>query len=555
MRRITLLSTVLIAASIATAAPVIQFVQNAASNVPYRSLALGGIFVIKGTGLGPANISFDSKPFQNTSLSGTSIAVTAANGTTVNALMLYTSDSQVAALLPSNTPPGRGVFTVTYNGQTSAPMNHNIETSSLGIFSIDFSGQGPAVVTYPDYSLVSPVKAANCGGPNTTCGAANPGDVLIIWATGLGPVSGGSDSSGAGLGQNMPSVPLTLYLGGVQITASYQGRSGCCIGEDQIVFTVPNNVPTGCAVPLVAQIGTGQNTISNTAVIPVANGSRTCTPTNSALASFGAANIEQAVVAGNINVGILELHKNLNNGTGPGYFDQTKFTFLKVLNYPPGTQPFFLSLVDDQPVGTCVVYSNPNGNTSNPIGDAAPLDAGTSFTVKGPNGSVAFAGNPGQFKAMLSAAGTFLVPGSYTVTSNGGPDVGPINATLTIPSSPTLLTPQPSNNFTVTRANGMTFTWNPNGSNGHVEIQVASATDNTFNFGGVAVCTAPASAGSFTIPPYVMLALTSSNFTFLGFGLGNQAAAAEALYTARGLDFGMLQAYLDGAFFGGFTLQ
>src|SRR6516162_11607260 len=125
MRRITLLSTVLIAASIATAAPVIQSVQNAAGNIPYRSLALGGIFVIKGTGLGPANISFDSKPFQNTSLSGTSIAVTAANGTIVNALMYYTSDGQVAALLPSNTPPGRGVFTVTYDGQTSAPMNHN----------------------------------------------------------------------------------------------------------------------------------------------------------------------------------------------------------------------------------------------------------------------------------------------------------------------------------------------------------------------------------------------------------------------------------------------
>jgi uncharacterized protein (TIGR03437 family) len=555
MRRITLFSTVFIVASIATAAPVVQSVQNAASNVVYRSLGVGGIFVIKGTGLGPPNISIDSKPFQNTSLSGTSIAVTAADGTNVKALMYYTSDAQVAALLPSNTPPGRGTFTVTYNGQTSAPMNHNIEVNSVGIFSIDSSGGGPAIVTYPDYSLVSPVKAANCGGPNTTCGAANPGDVLIIWATGLGPVSGGSDSSGAGLGKNMPNVPLTLYLGGVQAPVSYQGRSGCCIGEDQIVFTVPNNVPTGCAVPLVAQIGTGQNTISNTTVIPVANGSRTCTPTNPALASSGTANIQQAVMAGPINVGILELHKNLNNGTGPGYFDQTKFTFIKSLNYASGTQPFFLSFVDDQPLGTCLVYSNPNGNASNPISNAAPLDAGTSFTVKGPNGSVPLAGNPGQFKAMLSAAGTFLVPGSYTVTSNGGPDVGPINATLTIPSSPTLLTPQPSNNLTVTRANGMTFTWNPNGSNGHVEIQVASATDGTFNFGGAAVCTAPASAGSFTIPAYVMLALTSSNFTFLEFGLGTQAAAAEALYTAKGLDFGMVQAYLDGVFFGGFALQ
>ena len=116
---------------------------------------------------------------------------------------------------------------------------------------------------------------APCGGPNTTCGAANPGDTLILWATGLGPVNG-SDASGAGLGVPMPNIPLTLWLGGVQASVTYQGRSGCCIGEDQIVFTVPPNVPMGCAVPLAVQIG---NEISNYTVMPVApKGSRTCTP-------------------------------------------------------------------------------------------------------------------------------------------------------------------------------------------------------------------------------------------------------------------------------------
>jgi hypothetical protein len=101
----------------------------------------------------------------------------------------------------------------------------------------------------------------------------------------------------------------------------------------------------------------------------------------------------------------------------------------------------------------------------------------------------------------------------------------------------------------------MTFTWNPNGSNGHVEIQVASATDNTFNLGGLAVCTAPASAGTFTIPPYVMLALTPSNFTYVEFGPGTVFAAATAPFTAKGLDVGLIQAFNDGVFFGGFTLQ
>jgi uncharacterized protein (TIGR03437 family) len=70
------------------------------------------------------------------------------------------------------------------------------------------------------------MKAANCGGPNTTCGAANPGDTLILWGTGLSAVSG-SDAAGAGLGQNMPNLSLQLWVGGVQAKVIYQGRSGC----------------------------------------------------------------------------------------------------------------------------------------------------------------------------------------------------------------------------------------------------------------------------------------------------------------------------------------
>ena len=40
--------------------------------------------------------------------------------TTVNALMYYTSDGQLAALLPSNTPTGMGAFTVNYNAYRDA---------------------------------------------------------------------------------------------------------------------------------------------------------------------------------------------------------------------------------------------------------------------------------------------------------------------------------------------------------------------------------------------------------------------------------------------------
>ena len=236
-----------------TAAPVISGVVNAASykdrRLPGATIAAGSIFIVTGSGLGPANIAVAQAAFQSTSLSGTSVKVTV-NATTVNALMYYTSATQVAALLPSNTPPGglgtgnpnaQVTITVTYNGEDSSPTPfQGVSFGGPGLFTVDSSGAGPAIVTYPDYSLVSAVKAVNCGGPNTACGSANAGDTLTLWATGLGPVPGG-DGTGS-LGQGIPNLPLTLWLGGIQAPVVYQGRSGCCIGLDQIVFAVPNNV-------------------------------------------------------------------------------------------------------------------------------------------------------------------------------------------------------------------------------------------------------------------------------------------------------------------------
>src|SRR5581483_653155 len=139
--------------------------------------------------------------------------------------------NQIAALLPSNTPIGAGTFTVTYNGQASNALGQTIVANDVGIFTIDSSGQGPAIVSYPDFSLVSGVKAANCGAPGTPCGAAHPGETLILWGTGLGPVSG-NETSGDGLGQAMADIPLTLWVGGLQAQILYQGRSGCCVGLD-----------------------------------------------------------------------------------------------------------------------------------------------------------------------------------------------------------------------------------------------------------------------------------------------------------------------------------
>jgi uncharacterized protein (TIGR03437 family) len=530
-----------------SAQPTITAVENAASNIapglPNSGIAQGAIFIVQGSGLGPANISIapSGSIFQSTSLSNTSVAVKV-NGTTVNALMYYTSAAQVGALLPSNTPTGAGTITVTYNSQTSATASISVVANNLGVFTIDSTGGGSGIVTYPDYSLVSPVKAASCGGPNTTCGAANPGDTLILWATGLGPVNG-SDAAGAGLGVAI-NVPLTLWLGGVAITPSYQGRSGCCIGEDQIVFAVPNNVPTGCAVPLVVQIG---SEISNTTVMPVANGSRNCTLTRADFASVGSQQIEQLVTTGITSGTIYLWHYSDGGGT---YEDDAKAQFLGVTSYIPGTQAFFASWLDYSPPGTCIVYGNLNAAFNAPITGVSTLDAGSSFTVTGPQGILPL-GNPGK-DVTLSASGAFLAPGAYTITGTGGANVGSFSGAITIPASSTLVSPV--NNGSATRANGMTVTWT--GGSGNLQVELNSCSDNSCNNGASAVCIVPASAGTFTIPPYVLEALPAG--TSAGLVLSSYSMAS---FTATGLNAGTLLTYSNDSGFGygwgsgGFTLK
>jgi len=534
-----------------SAAPTITNVANAASNtdrrMPNGGIAQGAIFVVYGTELGPANIVVAPTAFQSTTLSNTSVTVTV-GGTTVNAPMYYTSATQVAALLPSKTPAGAGTITITYNGQASAQAPIRVVAANLGILTIDSSGTGPAILTYPDYGLVSPTKAPNCGGPNTTCGAANPGDTLTLWGTGLGAVNG-DDASGAGLGVNMPNIPLTVWVGGVQAQVSYQGRSGCCAGLDQVVFTVPNAVPTGCAVPLVVQIN---NQVSNSTVIPVANGSRTCPDLNSP-----GLDLVQISTLSSFTLGSVEVDHLLND-SGNGFFDRALGFFANIAfaSLPPLSRAFFPSYLDSQPTGTCTLIGTrgPGDLFFNNLinnGFVSLLDAGPSATISGPNGSMSI--SLGGDKTTLSSSGAFLSPGDYTVTGNGGKDLGPFTAHITVPVAPTLTNPASGSGLTITRAKGMTVTWNPNGSTGHVELVISAYVDQ--NTAAQAVCTAPASAGTFTIPPYVLLALPATNGANFWFQPGDQNPAFSGTFAASGLAVGVAQSFVDGVAFHSVTLN
>ncbi len=459
-----------------------------------------------------------------------------AGGQTVKVPMYYTSATQVSGLLPSNTPVGAGTLTVSYNGQAGNAQPINVVQNNLGIFTVSENGQGVGIVTYADYSYVTSTKAAN------------PGDTLILWATGLGPVSG-NDLSPSVLGVNMPNIPLTLWLGGVQAPVTYQGRSGCCAGEDQIVFTVPANVPTGCAVPLMVQIGNtsqiGSNTvmISNNTVMAVASGSRTCTPSNPILSPNAVQQLTSGTPAA---FGLVGLARNIsaltNNGSGLIYEDDGTAQF-GAYTVAASDQPFVTSYFDTLPVGTCLVYNTPYGKAAPAYLGVTGLDAGL-ITVNGPTGPLNMlekqnSGQVTQYFVDLSPlpGSPYLSRGTYTITGAGGRDVGKFSASLTIGSIPAW-TNQSSfitkGIFTVTRANGATLTWPSTSSLAYIEIDGTSYTDGNFSNAALFSCIADASAGTFTVPPPVLAALPASPYFELEF----KPVLSPVAYSASGLSLG-----------------
>ena len=537
MRVLRFVGPVLFAMGLA-AGQAVTSVVNAASNIlgtittssttaaglPNAGIAQGSIFIVYGASLGPNNIAVEPVPFQDMNVGGTSMSVTAANGQVINVPMYYASATQVAGLLPSNTPVGAGTLTVSNSGQASNAQPITVVANNVGIFTVSQNGQGVGIVTYADFSLVSASKAAN------------PGDVLTLWTTGLGPVSG-NEVGGSQLGVNMPNIPLTVWLGGVSMTASYQGRSGCCVGEDQIVFTVPSSVPTGCAVPLFVQIGTGSTSlISNNTVIAVATGSRSCTPTNPTFSS----SVVQGITSGApFPFGLINLARNISASSSNGliYEDDATAQF-GTYTVAPAFQPFVISYFDTNPLGTCLVYNSLSGKSSAAQVSVAGIDAGT-VVVNGPNEAAVTlserqnSGQATQYGAVLSSSGTYLSRGNYTITGGAGRDVnGKFSAAFSIGSIPAWSNPSVA--ASVTRANGVTLTWPATSAIPYIEIDGASPTDSTFGNGALFSCTVAASAGTFTVPAATLLALPPSSYFELLF----KPTLSAVPFSASGLQLG-----------------
>jgi uncharacterized protein (TIGR03437 family) len=229
---------------VAIAQPTVGGVVNGASFVPGQAIAPGSLFSIFGTQLAASPASADTIPL-STSLGG--VTVKFVNGSTSQEVpLLYLQSNQINAVVPWNLVPGETKVVVTNGSVSSSAASVKIGDFSPAVFPIGTM----AAVQNVDGSLAQP--AGSISGRTTR--PAKIGDVVIIYATGLGPV----DTTPAEGG--IPSKTThTLHkpfvgIGGIGAEIQFSGLSPQFVGVYQLNVVVPNVAP-GDTVPVELTLG------------------------------------------------------------------------------------------------------------------------------------------------------------------------------------------------------------------------------------------------------------------------------------------------------------
>ena len=238
---------------------------NGASFAKGQPVSPGGLVSIFGAGLASSMALADTIPLSN-SLGG--VTVTFADLPPAPLLAVIPgvpgqSADQINAQLPWEIGTGTGTVnvTVTTPNGISAPMSVNFAPSMPGIFASASGGQLFAIaVNNTDSTLAWPAGAAGNSHP------AKAGDVLIIYATGMGavdntPVDGGIPGV---LAHTMAAPAVTL--GGVPGIVQFSGLAPQFVGVNQLNVTVPSGVTPG-NVPL--QIQVNGFTTTNTVLVAI----------------------------------------------------------------------------------------------------------------------------------------------------------------------------------------------------------------------------------------------------------------------------------------------
>jgi hypothetical protein len=365
--------------------------------------------------------------------------------------------------------------------------------------------------------------------------AANPGEYLTLWGSGLGPVSG--DETQYQTPTNLTNIPIEVDIGDVSATVTYHGRS-IYPGVDQINVIVPPGV-SGCSVSVAVTAG---GVTGNFATIPVTASGRICS--DPGLIPLTTGEYQTLLGLGNVNIGAISLTSITT--TSPGTAAVTSDAAYAAFQKYAAQQFVSISFLQVPSIGSCMVTAT--GWQPSIAGATSPgqLNAGPQIDVNGPDGALALLQYPGS-GTYIEPYGTSpaIVPpagGAFTFDNNtGGPDVGAFTASLSESlTTPLVWTNRPAA-AGIDRTKDQLIAWSGGMPGSYVYIvgtssfnmpsPVAGGTTINVQF----VCSASLAAGQFTVPIAALASLPPT-------GNGNLYVATGSIqrFSAPGLDLGLL---------------
>jgi len=208
----------------------------------YTAIAPGSWVELYGTGLSGTTRQWGGGDFTGTkaptSLDNVKVTIGGQN-----AFVYYISPLQINAQAPSNLTAGAQPVVVT-NGSSSTPAR-NITVNALqpGLLappSFVVSGKQHVTAQFADNSFVLPPGAI----AGQTTRQARPGDTIVIYGIGFGPVqdSGGQDIPAGTIvtASNKLAKSFSMSIGGQPAVLAYEGLAPNFVGLYQFNVTVPD---------------------------------------------------------------------------------------------------------------------------------------------------------------------------------------------------------------------------------------------------------------------------------------------------------------------------
>ena len=155
--------------------------------------------------------------------------------------LLYTSDGQVNAQVPYDIPinlPAQ--LTVQRGDAMSVPKTISVAPAQPAVFTTNQLGQGQGVIVNSGTNVIADAKAP-----------AKIGDIVIIYCTGLGAVTGSVQPGVAVTGATPTVQPVTVTIGRRSANVAYAGLTPGQAGLYQVNAIVPTGVAPGSQVPVI----------------------------------------------------------------------------------------------------------------------------------------------------------------------------------------------------------------------------------------------------------------------------------------------------------------